>query len=238
MDLKELKEHLDNLLKSEKLKDEDRKNLLKKLESLESAFPFNRYEYTLMFLLDKSIISFEEYEKLREDYVSANRYLEYYGLAPRIFGEKWHEHIMGLDSRFKKPTKKLDPNYDGQYDLWIEGVRVEIKACRATNTEKKGNLVEKALRYGTDEPFWMNFQQIKADMADVFIFIGVWLDKIVYWVLSSKEVKENKYYSPQHRGGIEYQIRITNNNISEFDKYKVEPDKLGEAVLEKAKRNN
>jgi len=189
-----------------------------------------------MFLLDKKIITFKEYERLRKDYVSANRYAELYGLAPRIFGEMWHEHIMELDNRFKRPDKNLDPHYEGQYDLWIDELKIEVKACRAINTRKRGNLVEKALRYESDEPFWMNFQQIKVDMADVFIFIGVWLDRIIYWVLSSREVKENKYYSPQHRGGIEYQIGITEKNISEFGIYIADPKKLGDIVIKKGKK--
>jgi hypothetical protein len=82
----------------------------------------------------------------------------------------------------------------------------------------------------------MNYQQIKADMSDVFIFIGVWIDRIVYWVMSKKEIESNKYLSPQHRGGIEYQIGITHKNISEFDIYKVEPNKLGHVVLKKGKK--
>ena len=209
------------------LKPKDHKLLTARLGSLKSVFPFNEYEYILMFLLDKGIITFQQYEKLREKYVSSNTYLELYSLAPRIFGEIWgHNHIMDLDNRFKKPNKKLDPTYDGQYDLWFEGIKVEVKACRAINTKKRGNLIEKALKYNSREPFWMNFQQIKPDMADVFIFIGVWIDKIVYWVMSRKEIKKNKYLSLQHRGGIEYQIGITHKNISEFDIYRVEPQKL------------
>lgn len=52
-----------------------------------SVFPFNEYEYMLIFLSDKKVITLQEYEKLREKYVSSNRYLELYGIAPRIFGE-------------------------------------------------------------------------------------------------------------------------------------------------------
>lgn len=220
-----MKQYLRKLIKN--LKPKDHKLLTARLGSLKSVFPFNEYEYILMFLLDKGIITFQQYEKLREKYVSSNTYLELYSLAPRIFGEIWgHNHIMDLDNRFKKPNKKLDPTYDGQYDLWFEGIKVEVKACRAINTKKRGNLIEKALKYNSREPFWMNFQQIKPDMADVFIFIGVWIDKIVYWVMSRKEIKKNKYLSLQHRGGIEYQIGITHKNISEFDIYRVEPQKL------------
>ncbi len=234
MDLRQLKRYLENL--SQSLNSKNQKNLKARLKSLISVFPFNEYEYILMFLLDKKIITFKEYEKLRKGYVSSNKYAELYGLAPRIFGEMWHSHIMDLDKRFKKPTREIDPNFEGEYDLWINKIKVEVKASRAINTKKKGNLVAKALKYKSKEPFWMNFQQIKAEMADVFIFIGVWVDRIVYWVLSQKEIKKNKYYSSQHRGGIEYQIGITDKNIREFDIYKVNPNKLGETVIKKGKK--
>lgn len=211
--------------------------LTARLGALRSVFPFNEFEYILMFLLNKGVIAFQQYETLREKYVSSNPYLELYGIAPRTFGEIWgHPHIIDVDNRFKKPNKELDPSYEGQYDLWFEGIKVEVKACRAINTKKRGNLMAKALRYSSDEPFWMNYQQIKADMADAFVFIGVWIDKIVYWVLSREDIRKNKYLSPQHRGGIEYQIGITDKNIAEFNIYRVEPHKLGETVLKKGKR--
>lgn len=84
MDIKQLKGYLDSL--SASLKNDDRGILNARLRSLISVFPFNEYEYVLMFLLDRKIIVFEEYEKLRNDYVSSNKYLDLYGLAPRIFG--------------------------------------------------------------------------------------------------------------------------------------------------------
>jgi len=235
MDLKQLEQYLKNL--SQRLKPKNHHLLSARLGSLKSVFPFNEYEYILMFLRDKEIITFKQYEELRKKYVSSNPYLELYSIAPRTFGEIWgHPHVMDIDNRFKKPNRDLDPAYEGQYDLWFEGVRVEVKASRAINTKKRGNIMEKALRYDSDEPFWMNYQQIKADMADVFIFIGVWIDKIVYWVMSNEEIKKNRYLSPQHRGGIEYQIGITHKNISEFDTYRVEPNKLGYVILKKGKK--
>lgn len=236
MDIKRLKDYLDSLAIS--LKSNDRKLLDARLRSLISVFPFNEYEYVLMFLLDKKVIGFEEYEKLRNDYASSNRYLDLYGLAPRIFGEIWgHEHIKDLDERFMKPDKSIDPDYTGQYDLWIENVRVETKDARAINTKIRGNLVSKALQYVSSEPFWMNFQQIKLDICDVFIFVGVWTDQIVYWVFSNDETKNNKYLSHQHRGGIEYQIGITDKNIADFNKYRVSPSELANKVIEIAKGN-
>jgi len=232
MDIKQLKDYLDSL--AESLKNSDRKLFNARLKSLMSVFPFNEYEYTLMFLLNKKVIKFREYEKLRNEYVSSNRYLDLYGLAPRIFGEIWgHEHIKDLDKTFMKPDKSIDPDYDGQYDLWINNVRVEVKAARAINTKKRGSLVSTALRYDSSEPFWMNFQQIKLDICDVFTFLGVWADQIVYWLFSNDEVKNNKYLSHQHRGGIEYQIGITDKNIRDFDEYRVNPSEIGKRVIEK-----
>ena len=113
-------------------------------------------------------------------------------------------------------------------------MKVEIKAARAINTGIRGSLSSKALSKHSAEPFWMNFQQIKPDAAQVFVFIGVWVDSIVYWVLSRAEIRENPYLSHQHRGGIEYQIGVTEKNISQFDKFRVEPTRLAQAVIAKA----
>lgn len=234
MNFQELRAYLDRLISS--LKREDRKLLQARLESLVSVFPFNEYEYILTFLIDRGILRFTEYEKLRKNYVSENRYLDLFGLAPRIFGQVWGEkHLMDLDSQFRKPDQSLDPDYDGQYDLWLRGVRVEVKAARAINTRRRGDLVSKALHFDSSDPFWMNFQQLKLDICDVFVFIGVWVDQIVYWVMSNSEVKTNKYLSHQHRGGIEYQIGITHNNITEFDVYKTEAALLAKTIRRKGK---
>jgi len=230
VDQAELRQYLDRFIAT--LDAENKAMLKARLQGLVSVFPFNEYEYILMFLLDKGVIRFGEYEKLRESYVSSNRYLELYGLAPRIFGQIWGEqHLMDIDPRFKKPNTSLDSDYDGQYDLWIEGVRIEVKSARAINTKKRGNLVSKALRYDSPEPFWMNFQQLKLGVCDAFVFIGVWVDQIVYWVLSNQEAKSSEYLSHQHRGGIEYQIGITDKNIPEFDVFRTRASDIASKVI-------
>ena len=189
-----------------------------------------------MYLLDKSAITFHDYESLRENYVSANRYLGLFELAPRIFGEIWGQQIItDLDSRFSKPDKLLNGEYDGEYDLWIEGVRVEVKAARAIDTKTRGSLVSKALAFGDSRSFWMNFQQLKPNAADVFIFIGVWVDTIRYWVLSAEDVRSNPSLSHQHRGGIEYQIGIKPNNLADFDQYLVQPSQIGDVAIQKGR---
>lgn len=233
MDLEALRARLEHFIQA--VGPESKKILRARLSTLKSVFPFNEYEYMLMFLLDKKTLSFEDYQTLRDNYVTSNPYLELYGIAPRIFGEIWcREHLIDIDERFTKADKSLDPTYEGEYDLWVEGVKVEVKASRATSTKVRGKLEAKALNYGVDTPFWMNFQQIKLDIADVFIFIGVWTDRICYWVLSNDEVKHHPSLSHQHRGGIEYQIGITEGNLREFDKYMIKPLNLVDVILNKA----
>lgn len=230
-----LKAKLSELMVS--LTEQDKAKLKSRLKDLVSVFPFNEYEYMLMFLRDRNVLTLEEYEKIRNEYVSSNKFLNLYGLSPRVFGEIWgQEHLREIDSRFEKPSKETDRNYDGEYDLWVEGIKAEVKACRAINTKKRGDLVSKALRLSSHEPFWMNFQQLKPDSCDIFIFIGVWVDQILYWVLDQGEVKNNDYISHQHRGGIEYQIGVTHKNISEFEKYRVESKDLIDTIIKKHKK--
>lgn len=237
MSRRDLDRQLDQWLKE--LPQKDRKQLLAHLSGLKSAYPFNEYEYCLMFLLNKKTISFSEYESLRNAYVNEVTYLDLFNISPRIFGEDWaQKHLIGIDPRFKKPSRSVDKNYDGDYDLFtdkISGIiKIEVKASRAINTKARGTLEAKALWFNSKEPFWMNFQQLKPDSADVFIFIGVWVNKILYWVLSRDEVKRHPSISHQHRGGIEFQIGITDKNIIKFKRFLVLPKRLVEVVRLKA----
>jgi len=181
MDFLQLEQKLGGWI--DKLDQKDKKALLVRLASLKSAFPFNEFEFRLMYLLNHKVITFEEYEQLRDGYSETNAHLELYGLAPRIFGEIWaQKHLVDIDPRFIKPSKQIDPKYVGDYDLYIQNgdgiIRVEVKASRAINTKLRGNLVEKALGFASEESYWMNFQQIKLTIVDAFVFIGVWTDTV------------------------------------------------------------
>ncbi len=236
MDKKKLDKKLDEWIKE--LPQEDRKFLLAHLSSLKSIYPFNEYEYRLMYLLDKKVITFKEYESLRDAYVNANPYLNLYNISPRVFGEIWaQQHLVDLDSRFEKPSKKVDKKYSGDYDLYLESgkkiIKVEVKASRAINTKIRGGLEHKALSIESGEPYWMNFQQLKLGIVDIFVFIGVWIDRIYYWVLTNREVKNHLMRSHQHRGGIEFQIGITDKNFDDFKKFLVKPEKLIETIKNK-----
>jgi hypothetical protein len=75
-------------------------------------------------------------------------------------------------------------------------------------------------------------------VADVFIFIGVWVDRIIYWVMSNEDAKGTRCLSHQHRGGIEYQIGITDKNITEFDNYRAKASGIGKKVIQKSKEKH
>ena len=153
-----------------------------------------------------------------------------------------------LVPELKTQNKKLDSGYSGQYDFLLDwndskdkahSIRVEIKTSRAVDFERPDEpLCIKALASDSKRPFDMNFQQIKPKCADVFLWIAIWRDEIMYWVLSRSEVKNNKYFSKgQHRGNVgEGQLHLNRNNIAEFKKYEVASTQIKDAIIQAYKR--
>jgi hypothetical protein len=174
-----------------------------------------------------------------------NEYLhiyEKYG-SPTAFGITWAQsHIHAIIPEMKKPTKKEHPDFDNEYDFFYKlgknYIRIEIKASRAVDAKSEEPLYVKALAWNSKKPFDMNFQQIKPSSCDVFVWVAVWRDTIKYWVLTSKEVENNKYYSKgQHRGNIgEGQLHLNHENIREFKKFEVQPKELSERIIKAYKR--
>jgi hypothetical protein len=238
-----LKKQLEKLIDS--LSKTDNEHIKNRLENLISVYPFNEYEFIISGLLGLGKIDFDEYLEIRDEYIARNMYLYIFEIsAPRKFGEQWAQgHVMELAPSLIKPTKKLDKDYSGQYDLVYkiseeEQINIEVKASRAVDFNSKEALYVKALSLDSKIPFDMNFQQIKPKCADIFLWVGVWRDGIKYWVLSSKEVENSKYYSKgQHRGNTgEGQLHLTDENVEEFAQYEVKSNKLEEKILEAYKR--
>ena len=239
--MEKLKKELDKLI----MKLENADNFLTTLEDLKSVYPFNEYEYIISHLLAAKKLTIDEYYELRDSYINRNLYLYIFEIsAPRGFGDKWaFGELKNLVPELLRPNKKLDPNYSGEYDFWLDwqgengkshGIRIEVKTSRAVDFEKPDEpLYIKALASDSKRPFDMNFQQIKVKCADVFIWIAVWRDKIRYWVLNSEEVKTNKYFSKgQHRGNKgEGQLHLNQENISEFEKYEVKSTEIKSAIV-------
>ena len=210
------------------------------LNSLYSVYPFNRFEYVISHLIAERVLSLQQYLDLRAEYHKRNKYLYIFEItAPRTFGETWAQHhLMELVPELEPPSTKADPNYSGQYDLFYMGIRIEVKASRAVKRKSGDSLILKALSSDSKSGFDMNFQQIKPQCCDVFVWIAVWRDVIRYWVLSSDDVKNNKYYSVgQHRGNVgEGQLWIKDTNIEEFAEYEVSPRSILDAIEHKAEK--
>ena len=212
----------------------DEEKFKQRLHNLVSIYPFNEYEFIISNLLSADILTLDRYLEMRDEYIERNLYLYIFEIsAPRTFGESWAQgHLKELMPSVRKPSKRMDRNYSGQYDLYLDGIRIEVKASRAVDANMEAPLYVKALSSDSKRPFWMNFQQIKPDCCDVFVWIAVWRDVIRYWVLSSKEVESNRYYSKsQHRGNVgEGQLHIRHDNIVDFEDYGVKPNELERAI--------
>ncbi len=222
------------------------------LEDLVSVYPFNEYEYIISHLLAARKLSIEEYRELRDSYIERNLYLYVFEIsAPRGFGERWaYGQLKQLVPELERPSKKLDSRYCGEYDFWLgwtdengggHGIRIEVKTSRAVDFEKPDQpLYLKALASDSVRPFDMNFQQIKPACADVFVWIGVWRDKIRYWVLSGNDVLSNKYYSEgQHRGNVgEGQLHLNKDNMPEFTSYESQAVDIKNAITLAYKRQH
>lgn len=209
------------------------------LDDLYSVYPFNKFEYVISHLIATETISLQEYLDIRNSYLERNKYLYVFEItAPRTFGETWAQrHLNEVVPELKKPSTALDPTYSGEYDFWYNGIKIEVKASRAVKRKSGDALIIKALSSDSKSGFDMNFQQIKPACCDVFVWIAVWRDKIRYWVLSSDEVSNNKYYSTgQHRGNVgEGQLWLKESNIEEFAEYEVGIRDILTAIIEKAK---
>lgn len=238
-------DQLINELKSkiELIKDSKQRDILsdEKLDKLYSVYPFNKFEYVISHLIALHTITLSEYIDIRNNYLERNKYLYVFEItAPRIFGENWAQrHLNEIVPELQRPTTALDPNYSGEYDFWFEGIKIEVKASRAVKRDKEGTLIEKALSIKSKMKFAMNFQQLKPSCCDVFVWIAVWKDTIKYWVFSSQEVQNNKYFSHgQHRGNIgEGQLWIKQSNIEEFKDYEVPIREILNKIKEKALSN-
>jgi hypothetical protein len=220
----------------------DEKNFKQELEELQSVFPFNKYEYIISVLLAKNILSLSDYFDLRNNYIDRNLYLYLFEMAPRTFGDTWGlSHLLSLEPCLKRPNKKIDPLYNGEYDLYLPythgNIKIEVKASRAQDRDRAEEpMIVKAFSSTSKGNFLMNFQQLKPSCCDVFIWIAAYRDCITYWVLKNKVIQEYRDFTPQHRNEstanrsknyrksdiFEGQIMITKSNISTINSYKTD----------------
>ncbi|MCX5707447.1 MAG: hypothetical protein NTY14_00460, partial [Candidatus Omnitrophica bacterium] len=156
---KELNGYLD-ALKSE-LKDRSDEAKEEKLKALTSVLTVKEHEQIISALKADEVISVQQYEMLKKNYMVSNKYLMFYGISSRIFGEVWAiQQLKGLDSGFIEPNKTLDPSFCGEYDLLFEGVKIQARACRAINVREEGDRFALDMHYDLQKFFVMHFRQI------------------------------------------------------------------------------
>ena len=200
---------------------------------LEEKLSVGDFEFVFVTLLDEKLITYADYLKFRSEHTKRNQNLAVIKItAPRTFGKWGEDHVASLIPELK-PASEIKAG--GEFDLYYQKlkgiVKIEVKAGRAIDrTNDKAPYHERAL-ISTDASglFDMNFQQMKPTCFDVVIMIGVWADKFRYWLMTSSEMKANKYFSTgQHRGnkGYEGQIHIKTENIADFAKFEVSLEQL------------
>ncbi len=240
MELTELKNKIVSSFSGE---ENDLERVLELVEQDHAVFPFNEYEYLICTLIDKNGISYDRYLEIRMEYISKNPNLWIFEIsAPRGFGEKFAQtYVQGKCSKLENPSRKLDPQYSGEYDFWLDGITIEVKASRAVDSDSDAPLYMRALSRHTKKRFLMNFQQLKPQCCDVFIWVAVFRDEIVLWIMNSDEVLNHLLYSKgQHRGnkGNEGQFHVKDDNVKQLDRFELKDDNLEKAIRDAVARKN
>lgn len=251
--MEQLSEELDKLI--DKL--EHSTDFRNDLESVNSVYPFSRYEYIISTLLAKDILLYEDYLDLRDSYINRNLFLYVFEIsAPRGFGDTWaFSHLLSVEHELKRPSKKTDSTYKGEYDLYLPcstgSIKIEVKASRAVDRDKADEpLYVKALSSSAKNRFLMSFQQLKPSCCDVFLWVAVYRDCVKYWVLKNEVIRNHPDFTPQHRNEstadreagydrskiFEGQIMITNENLSTIQNHLVEGRGLRQAIIEEFER--
>lgn len=200
--MKELTTELNNLLKNTSGDPE----IIRAIKSEKALFPFSVETRLLAYFLAIGEITYDKYSQLNTEYCKRNKYLELFDMAPRTYGQTWGEqHIRSLFPEFIKATKENVsaeyPAFDGEFDLWLDGIRIEVKACRANSTKAGGSLASRAYLHSEAKAagFKYHYQQLKPSCCDVSIWIGTCRDELIYWVLTSEELQKTGKLGSQHR---------------------------------------
>ena len=143
--MKELNLVVDGLLSST---NGDQK-IIESIKTEKTLYPFSAVCKLLTYFVSIGELTYDEFSELSISYSQRNKYLDLYEMAPRTYGQTWGEqHIRSLFPQFIKATKENVsseyPSFDGEFDLWLKGIRVEVKACRANYEKGKGSLASRA----------------------------------------------------------------------------------------------
>lgn len=243
--MKKLRKQIDDLL-SKSGCDE---NVLEEIKKENTVFPFSIEGRILAYLLSTQTITYDDYLKLQNEYTRRNKYIYTYDLTSKSFGDWGERRLLTLFPELKKATKKSMkkkmPKFDGEFDLYVDDIKIEVKANRAAEDKKKTSLASRAYLHSEarSKKFKYHFEQVKPLCCDVFVFIGVCRDEILYWVLSSDELVRTKKISSQHRNEntgeengevFEGQVFMTEEELRPFS---VNEKDVLKTIRKKAKKN-
>ncbi|WP_314283211.1 hypothetical protein [Haemophilus sputorum] len=214
--------------------------VLHEIEQEHAVYPFNKYEHLIVFLISQNKMTYEQYLDIKAGYISKNPNLHLFKYSPRKFGERFaQKYVQEKSNNLLTPSKDLDPEFSGEYDLWLDKIKIEVKASRAVDANSDEPLYIKALSSQTNKSFDMNFQQLKPQCCDVFIWVAVFRDEIILWIMNSDEVASHELFSDgQHLGnrGNEGQLHIKDDNIHLFEKYKLTGNDIEKAIRDAVAR--
>ena len=123
MELSELKSRI---ISSFSGSEKDLMDVLQMIEDDRAVYPFNEYEHLIISFIEKKGLTYEQYIDIRTEYINSNPNLWIFEIsAPRGFGEKFAQtYVKGKSNKLLSPSKKLDADFKGEYDLCLDGIKI------------------------------------------------------------------------------------------------------------------
>ena len=212
------------------LSDEHRKDLIGFIRSNSIVFPFNKKMYVFTYLIHKNIISLGQYNEIIVQYLLDNKYLFLYEMGNTAFGSWGEDHLISLYSSgiYKSGIREHDLIARNEK----KEVKIECKSSRAllesASKDMIGNIVCKAVEYSSGN-FYLQFDHMKPYFCNVFVFIGVWIDQIKYWIIPSSDISIIPHSHKRDADG--FHIRMDCSNIDFFNTYLVNKEDIFGAIM-------
>lgn len=135
-------------------------------------------------------------------------------------------HLTSLVSGLKSPYEDT-----GKYNFFLPpNIRITSRALGAVEFHNNKRIYRQALLPNSTKDFDINFHRVKTDCCDVFVWFGVWRDVIKCWVMPAFEIENSRYFLKYPRYDYIGQFHLHEKNITEFDKYLVEPKNLKKVI--------
>lgn len=148
----------------------------------------------------------------------------------------------------------LDPlgkHFSSQFDFICfnedKKYKVEVKSSRASADKDESdifissNLTSRAYSYNeaVKNNYQFHFQQIKPGFCDIFIFVGVCTDQILYWVLTPDEIRNDGGLTTQHPttgtkdiNDLAFEGQVS-KSIADYQKYLTDECNIFDTIIQK-----